>query len=153
MRVQARIVGKDKISKKLRALPDAIAKPVRDSIAAGALLVEAEAKRSVQRGPKTGRWYQKYNPRRRHRASAPGQAPATDTGYLAARIVHVIDPDGFGASVESRAAYSSYLEFGTAEAGGGDARPFLFPALEGNKASILKRMHEAIRAALRRLGS
>ncbi len=46
-------------------------------------LVRNTAVTSINQGAKSGVVYEKYNPRRTHRASAPGEPPATDTGYLA----------------------------------------------------------------------
>lgn len=96
-------------------------------------LVRNTAVTSIQQGAKSGVVYEKYNPRRTHRASAAGQPPATDTGFLANNIALKIDSDGLGASVESRADYSAFLEFGTSKMA---ARPFMQPALESNKTKI-----------------
>lgn len=79
-----------------------------------------------------------------HQASAPGEAPATDTGKLVAGITVVMDGDGLGASVESRAGYSRELEFGTVNLG---ARPFLTPALEKLRPKISKMIRDAIKKA------
>jgi len=98
-----------------------------------AAMVRETAVQSVASGAKSGITYEKYNPRRTHIASAPGQAPATDTGYLLSNIVHQIDSDGLGASIESRADYSAALEFGTSKM---QARPFLHPAIEENRPKI-----------------
>ena len=96
-------------------------------------LVRNTAVTSINQGAKSGVLYNLYNPRRTHRASAAGQPPATDTGFLVNNIALKIDMDGFGASVESNASYSSFLEFGTSKMA---ARPFMQPALEENKPKI-----------------
>ena len=96
-------------------------------------LVRNTAVTSIQQGAKSGVVYEKYNPRRTHRASAAGQPPATDTGFLANNIALKLDSDGLGASVESRADYSAFLEFGTSKMA---ASPFMQPALESNKTKI-----------------
>ena len=73
-----------------------------------------------------------YNPRREHRASAPGEAPASDTGNLVSKIiVNQISQDI--TSVESNANYSAYLEYGTSKM---EARPFMLPAFEKSKKPI-----------------
>ena len=96
-------------------------------------LVRNTAVTSIQSGAKSGVVYEKYNPRRSHRASAAGQAPATDTGNLVNNIVKRVDGNGLGVDVESRANYSEALEFGTSTMA---ARPFLQPALEANRPKI-----------------
>lgn len=96
-------------------------------------LVRNTAVSSIQQGAKSGVVYEKYNPRRTHRASAAGEPPATDTGFLVNNIFVKFDSDKLGVSVESRANYSLALEFGTSKMA---ARPFMQPALESNKSKI-----------------
>lgn len=104
------------------------------------------AVKSIHETSGGGVTYQKYKPKRTHTASKAGDPPNTDTGYLANNIFGVVDSDGFGGSVESRADYSHALEFGTSKM---DARPFLQPALEENKKNI-KRMFNRLNAGGRR---
>ena len=100
----------------------------------GARLVEGTAKESIQRGVKSGRVYTRKGIQ--HQASASGEPPATDKGFLVANIttgdlkkaVHSIS-----IQVESKAPYSKFLEFGTRNM---QPRPFLQPALEKNKRKI-----------------
>jgi len=106
-------------------------------------LVRNTAVQSINQGAKSGVVYDLYNPRRTHKASAAGEPPATDTGFLASNIVLDVDADGLGASVESRADYSSFLEFGTSKMA---ARPFMQPALEENKPKIKRLAKQMIKA-------
>ena len=115
---------------------------IRRAVALGAVNVQREAVKSIQEGGKSGVIYQKYNPRRVHQASAAGEPPASDTGLLASNISLDIDPDGLGASVDSRADYSSFLEFGTSKMA---ARPFMQPALEVNRKKIKANMAEELK--------
>jgi len=102
-------------------------KHLKQIIASGGQMVMNEAKQSIQQHGSSGVTYGN------HTASAPGAPPNTDTGYLANNIYLVIDQDGRGAEVESRAEYSEALEFGTRNM---LARPFLQPALESKRAKI-----------------
>ena len=153
MAIRVTITGAERIKHKLALIEGPMRKAMRDAIQGGALAVEKEAKNSVQRGSPSGRIYEKYKPRRTHRASAPGQPPATDTGFLAAHITTVLDMDGLGASVESQAVYSKALEFGhqykTHKLA---ARPFLFPAFERLKPRILQQIAKALTTPLRKAG-
>jgi len=106
-------------------------------------LVRNTAVQSIQQGAKSGVVYEKYNPRRTHKASSAGQPPATDTGFLVNNIALKIDADSLGASVESRADYSVFLEFGTSKM---SARPFMQPALESNKGKIRQLEKRMIKA-------
>lgn len=97
--------------------------------------VRTHAIKAIQRGPKTGKEYKKYAPKRTHRASAPGQAPATDTGRLASSIVS--DITGLTAEVSADVQYAAPLEFGTVNM---EPRPFLEPALESERSKFEQRL-------------
>lgn len=97
--------------------------------------VRTHAIRAIQGGPKTGKEYRKYAPKRNHRASAPGQAPATDTGRLASSIV--ADITGLTAEVSADVQYAAPLEFGTVNM---EPRPFLEPALESERSKFEQRL-------------
>ena len=62
--------------------------------------------------PKTGRTYKSSRTGQPHVASAPGEAPAVDSGILTNSINWQI-PDPLRAQVTIAAEYAPYLEFGT----------------------------------------
>lgn len=63
-----------------------------------------------------------------HTASAPGEPPASDTGFLMSSIRHVIAVDEtVYASIGSDLEYALYLELGTRYM---EPRPFMRPALD-----------------------
>lgn len=99
--------------------------------------IRTRAIRSIQGGPKTGKAYEKYAPRRTHRASSPGQAPATDTGRLASSIM--ADITGLTAEVSANVQYAAPLEFGTINMA---PRPFLEPALEAEREKFNARLQK-----------
>ena len=72
--------------------------------------VRTHAIKSIQRGTKSGVTYEKKSPKRTHTASAPGEAPATDTGRLAGSIR--ADIEGKSAEVSANTEYAPWLEFG-----------------------------------------
>jgi len=108
-------------------------------------LVRNTAVTSINQGAASGVTYEKYNPRRTHTASSAGQPPATDTGFLVNNIVITMDlaDKGLSVNVESRADYSSFLEFGTSKMA---ARPFMQPALEENKPKINRLAKQMVKA-------
>ncbi len=116
---------------------------LRQLVGRAANLVRNTAVQSINQGAKSGITYTLYNPRRTHRSSAAGEPPATDTGFLVNNIALKIDMDGLGANVESRANYSTFLEFGTSKMA---ARPFMQPALEENKPKIRRLQKQMVRA-------
>lgn len=75
-----------------------------------------------------------------HTASAPGEAPATDTGTLAGSIYH--EKTGkTQVTIGSRLKYARYLEFGTTKI---RPRPAWQPAsVEGQK-KLMKRVRKAL---------
>ena len=114
----------DKVKKAIDELIANVDKPFEEVLEGGGQEIRKEAVRSIQQDPKTGIIYQRYNPRRRHQASAKGEAPASDTGFLVSQIkVQKKSPDEI--AVESTAPYSPFLEFGTSQMG---ERPFMHPA-------------------------
>ena len=128
-----KIKGLEPTLKNLKALQNGLDKELTNVLRGGGQLIRAEAVRSIQGGAKSGRTYEKYNPRRTHKASAPGQAPASDTGNLVSNIRSI--SDGKNTLVESRASYSKFLEFGTSKL---LPRPFMFPASEKAKKKIIE---------------
>jgi len=112
-------------------------KNAKKAVGRGVMLVKGTAQESITAGGKSGIEYQKYNPRRIHRASKEGEAPASDTGFLVANISMNVKTETDGSVVGqiiSSAPYSKFLEFGTVEI---QPRPFMQPALEKNKKKIL----------------
>lgn len=117
----------DTIETEIAALKGAAPEVVFEFVQVLTLATHKEAVRGVQRGPASGRLYQKYDPRRMHRASAPGERPASDTGRLAASIqfeppTSKAKPEGF---VGTNLLYGKFLELKPAARGG---RPWLMPA-------------------------
>ena len=142
--VRVEIAGAGILARRLQAIGRRSREAVRDALAHSARELEHEIKRSILDNPRRGPPYVRGHPTRTGRASAPGDPPADDLGQLARDVTLMIDADGYGATVESRAAHSRFLEFGTAEMA---ARPFMFPAFERHRARIVKRIAAALRGA------
>ena len=104
---------------------------LRRVLAAYAHRVEAKAKASIMAGDKSGRVYARGNGRS-HTASAPGQAPATDTGILVNSIT-AFQTGPLQWTVAASAEYAVYLEMGTIRMA---PRPFLGPALESQRSAF-----------------
>lgn len=117
---------------------------VRRIVTGTAMQVQADVKKSVQTGPKTGRVYNRGRGRY-HQASAPGEAPATDTGTLASRIYQEANDGGMSASVFSDVDYA-----GTLERGGGKIapRPYFGPALDKNAQNFVNALENAVRGVV-----
>lgn len=93
--------------------------------------VRAEALRLILQTAKTGRIYRRKGVF--HQASAPGEAPASDTGTLVNRITTDFEENNLVGRVSARTEYASFLEFGTQRM---EPRPFMRPALENQRSYI-----------------
>ena len=147
MEIKIKVKGLKEAEQIFKKLERNLEQPFREVILGGAQLIRGEAIKSIQTGPKSGRVYQKYNPRRTHTASAPGQAPASDTGNLVSQIM-VRQQTKDNVLVESNALYSSFLEFGTSKM---LARPFLFPATERSRPKIIQAVFNRVVKEIKRL--
>ena len=113
-------------------------------------VIATEARKNVQRSPRGGRTYEKYNPRRTHKASKAGESPATDTGQLVRSITTSVDYQAKTFKLiasASLAPYARALEYGTAD-GRIAARPFMRPALIAKRDKALDIMAKAVNKAL-----
>lgn len=147
IRVNAKLEGFHELKVKVGKLPDDVARGRDRGLIAGALMVQNRARELIQKGPKSGRWYKRRSIR--HRASAAGEAPATDTGTLVRNVIADPQPENGSIGVYSRAAYSFFLELGTRFMA---ARPFLRRALmemaDRIKAIIAKYIRQEIEKRL-----
>lgn len=114
----------------------------------GANLVRNEAISLILDTPKTGRIYRRGD--KEHQASAPGEAPASDTGTLVGRIrVDDSKLSDLRARVVASTAYAAHLEYGTQKM---EPRPFMRPALANKKQEIEAGIDREVSRALRRRG-
>lgn len=122
-------------------------------------VVATEARRSVQNSPRGGVTYQKYNtkrgkrgnPRREHTASAAGEAPATDLGFLVRSITTEVDPTNvrvFVLCAHAIAPYAKVLEYGSMSRNI-EPRPFMRPALRAKQKQVEAIVRQAVRAAIK----
>lgn len=106
-------------------------------------IVRSEAISLILDGPKTGRVYRRRSVE--HRASAPGEAPASDTGRLVNSIRTDFDLGALVGKVIASTAYAAYLEYGTAKM---EARPYMRPALARKRKDVEATIAAAVRSAL-----
>lgn len=135
----------------LRAVPQA----TQAGFNQAAELTRGEMVKAIQRGPATGRVYKKTNPIREHQASAPGEAPMSDTGDLARHATIDTKPPASVKRINDAEAkagfptgfdYADYLEYGTSKMA---ARPYVFPAFLKVQPHVMKLIRAAAKRALR----
>jgi hypothetical protein len=118
---------------------DALSKVV---IATG-IELRGDIVKKYQRGPASGRVYQRGNII--HQASAPGEAPATDTGRLASSV-EFRTQNRFNATVGSNVVYGAFLEWGTRNIA---PRPAWRPAVEDAGPKYVKRLEDALQKVMK----
>ena len=144
MSVAIQVNGLNEVRGAIARFGDEVAAQVAKAMDATALETLTDVRRAIQGPPKTGREY----PRRKngdnvHRASAPGQAPATDTGALVSST-YFTRVDSLTAAIGSRLEYAFYLEFGTMRM---EARPSWVTAAKKNVPRLEKRLEKIIAQA------
>lgn len=146
MDLSFKVEGLDKLAKASRTTIEEISKQLDVALYASAKRIESDAKKSIARGTKSGKIYKRRTVT--HRASAPGEAPANDTGRLMNSIsTALIKAQKYAEVFAGRgvAKYARALEFGTQKMA---ARPFFFPAAEKNRQWISDRLARAVRDAI-----
>ena len=114
-------------------------------------IVATEVRRNIQTSPRGGRTYVKTHPNRTHTASAAGESPATDLGFLVRSIQTEPDMQNLRIrilSLHSIAPYAKRLEFGDLSAGLAP-RPFMFKGLQAKKKQAVSIVKNAVNQAIR----
>ena len=137
-----RLTGTDELRRALREFGINADREIAQIVNGTAQNIRTHAIKSIQRGTKSGIVYEKTSPKRTHKASAPGEAPATDTGLLANSIQ--ADIEGRQATVFTNTEYAPWLEFGTQSI---EPRPFMFPAMEQERPKWEARLNRIVDAA------
>lgn len=141
--VNFKVKGGDALRAALSNMSTEVQAEVGKAVLGSAVELRGDVVKAVHNGPASGRVYKKTKPNRTHQASAPGQAPQTDTGRLANSIF--FDKVGdLSAVVGSSVIYALYLEYGTTRMA---ARPFFRPAVEKMKPKFRRRLERAIERA------
>jgi hypothetical protein len=144
MSVKVSAKGLSQLVHDLGSMPAGAEGAVRKVVTATTMQVAADVKQSIQRGPKTGRVYSRGRGRF-HQASAPGEAPASDSGTLASRVFHETHDSGISGTVFSDVDYAGKLEAGNERIA---PRPYFGPALDKNAASFVRHLEIAVTGAL-----
>ncbi len=114
-------------------------------------IVATEVRRNIQTSPRGGKTYTLTHPNLTHTASAPGESPATDLGFLVRSIQTEPDMQNLRIrilSLHSIAPYAKRLEFGDLSAGLAP-RPFMFKGLQAKKKQAVSIVKNALNQAIR----
>lgn len=142
------ITNRDQL-KELHLLPGKLTRIQRDRFAKvlmiSAVNIAEGAKDQIQGGPpRTGRIYRKASGRL-HRASAPGEYPASDTGQLV-NSIHAVKVSGLSVRVGTVATHGKLLEEGTTRMA---KRPWLTPEVTKEIPNLRSRLLRAVQTGTR----
>ena len=148
MSITLRMDGLESLQADLRrASADARAR-VDDAINGTGVELVGEIQKAYLSGPASGRVYELYDPRRTHKASAPGEAPATDQGDLVKyTLFESVSPLAVTVFLDGVVGIrGAALEFGTSRI---DPRPVWVPAVEKMTPKFVRRVERALEEAFR----
>lgn len=117
-------------------------------------IVATDVRKNIEHAPRGGKTYRKKNASgtyRIHKASAAGESPATDLGFLARSIQIEPDLQNFRVrilSLHSIAPYAKRLEYGDLGAGLAP-RPFMFKGLRAKQQAATAIVRKALNQAIR----
>lgn len=114
-------------------------------------MIATEVRRNIQKSPRGGVTYVLTDPNRVHKASAAGESPATDLGFLVRSIQTEPDMPNLRIrilSLKSIAPYAKRLEFGDLSAGL-LPRPFMFKALAAKRQKAIDIIQKSVNQAVR----
>ena len=109
----------------------AVRRKAVQGVTAATALVEDTSVQKITSGPKTGRIYRRNGVN--HQASAPGEAPATDSNTLLPSRRTEVEENGLVGKVSYNTPYARRLELGDEVLA---PRPYLIPALEENRVEV-----------------
>lgn len=141
------VVNAENVAKELDKFgPKAVA-ALDGVVKRGALRIANRIVKTLQKGSRSGRSYPRAGGNV-HVASAPGEPPKSDTGFLANQVkpsATKVRGVAVSSSVIISAKYSSFLEFGTSKM---KARPFVAPSVELERPAIIRDAIKTLKKAL-----
>lgn len=145
MKAKASVQGGDKLAQAIKSFDRDSLQKIQAIIDSSAQNIRNNAIRSIKNSPATGRTYKRGSVS--HKASSAGNPPKTDTGRLVGSISASVGQ--LEAEIGAYVDYAVYLEFGTRNM---SARPFMFPALEQERKTFVRKMDNAIKDAIAKAG-
>lgn len=106
--------------------------------------VANEAVSLILNTPKTGRVYRRGGVA--HQASAPGEAPASDTGQLVNSVSTSVDESRLSGNVNFGSDHAAAMEYGTSRVA---PRPYARPAVINKRDAIRQDIADEIGKAIR----
>lgn len=139
----ARLQGWPELKARIGKIPEGMQYHIQRALDETGLELRGDVVKAIHRSPATGRTYTRRGVT--HRASAPGEPPASDSGRLANSVTFK-NESRLSVSVGSDVVYAGYLEFGTRRMA---PRPVWRPAVEAMRSKFERRLRDAIIRAMK----
>lgn len=139
MSLELKIEGMAELQAALRKASADAQEAVGVAVIGTAMELRGDIIKRIQDGPASGAVYARGSVS--HQASAPGEAPASDTGDLAVRGIQWDKTGPMSATVGSDLVYAAALEFGSGRI---DPRPAWVPAIEKITPKYIARIEKAL---------
>lgn len=144
--VRVEIKGSRDLARKLDRTDEIMEAGARKALGEVLVLIEGSAKNKIASGNRSGRIYKRRSVT--HQASAPGEAPKTDTGSLVNHIFFRFTARLSGKVGSSKLTpYGAWLERGTSNIA---KRPWLGPTEKQNRKAVQKIFKKRGKEAARR---
>ena len=143
--MKAKITGDKRLMKTMDGIVAMTGQEITDALMKIGFKIKTTAITSIQHSPASGKVYEKYTPRRTHKASAPGEPPATDEGTLVRSIE--VTQRGNDVYVFTDVDHGRYLELGTLDI---RPRPWLKPALKEHEEELPKGIKKAVMSGIKK---
>lgn len=143
--ISGKVLGVDKVLKKLDRLQADMVKGQVRAVARSILLIHEYAVKTIQDNA-DGKSQIRYAPKRVVNVSNPGEPPNSDTGRLAQSVKFDFQKAGLVGRVGSNLKYAAWLEFGTLTMA---PRPWLSEAVEQTSKEVADIFEEETAAAIK----
>lgn len=140
-RVSVELLGEQQLQAALAKFAKEAQGEIDKAVTSAGIELRSIIVKGYQKGPKTGKVYTRGTVD--HQSSAPGEAPATDTGRLV-NSVYFEKTQRAVVAVGSMVVYGEYLEWGTRKIA---PRPLWRPSVEKIKSKFRNRIEIAIKKA------
>ena len=138
MSIRINVQGIDGVEAALRRYGKDVENELGEVVDKVAITIRTEVQKAISRGGRTGIVYKRG--KKTHQASAPGEPPKTDTGFLVNQMLYN-KPDRLTAEIGNNAKYAEWLEYGTARM---KARPIWLPTTEKYRPIFQKMVRDVV---------
>ena len=145
MAIKSEVIGGKRFAKKLKKIGDTMPVNVKREMTKIITEMDKDVKDTIQKGGRSG----KIDGKRKHQASAPGEAPKTDRGGLVKGFLFDVKATKklIIGRIRNISDHAAAVEFKPKSQGG---RPFMRPLYKRWRKVASKRLRMAVKTSVRR---